>query len=106
MLTQGGASAAYGELRSIAHGPASRFGGAMLTNEQFAEQIGITRQAVGAYETGVASPRDEVFSRIIAIARQPPAFFTTPRKRNAERFRMPNWRSLAAAYRARDRSKR
>jgi Zn-dependent peptidase ImmA (M78 family)/transcriptional regulator with XRE-family HTH domain len=65
-----------------------------LTDEQFAEQIGVTRQAVGAYETGVASPRGDVFSRIIAVTRQPPAFFTTARKRNAERFRMPNWRSL------------
>jgi Zn-dependent peptidase ImmA (M78 family)/DNA-binding XRE family transcriptional regulator len=65
-----------------------------LTDDQFAEQIGITRQAVGTYETGVASPRGDVFSRIIAVTRQPPAFFTNARKRNAERFRMPNWRSL------------
>src|SRR5689334_14298696 len=65
-----------------------------LTDEQFAERIGVSRQAVGSYETGVASPRGEVFSRIIAVTRQAPAFFTTSRKRNAERFRMPNWRSL------------
>jgi Zn-dependent peptidase ImmA (M78 family)/transcriptional regulator with XRE-family HTH domain len=65
-----------------------------LTDEQFADQIGVTRQAVGTYETGAASPRGDVFSRIIAVTRQPPAFFTTARKRNAERFRMPNWRSL------------
>src|SRR5262249_20535048 len=65
-----------------------------LTDEQFADQIGVTRQAVGAYETGAASPRGDVFSKIIAVTHQPPAFFTTARKRNAERFRMPNWRSL------------
>jgi Zn-dependent peptidase ImmA (M78 family)/DNA-binding XRE family transcriptional regulator len=65
-----------------------------LTDEQLADQIGVTRQAVGTYETGVASPRGDVFSRIIAVTRQPPAFFTIARKRNAERFRMPNWRSL------------
>jgi Zn-dependent peptidase ImmA (M78 family)/transcriptional regulator with XRE-family HTH domain len=65
-----------------------------LTDEQFADQIGVTRQAVGTYETGAASPRADVFSRIIAVTRQPPAFFTTARNRNAERFRMPNWRSL------------
>jgi Zn-dependent peptidase ImmA (M78 family)/DNA-binding XRE family transcriptional regulator len=65
-----------------------------LTDQQFADKIGVTRQAVGTYETGVASPRGDVFSRIIAVTRQPPAFFTTARKRNVERFRMPNWRSL------------
>ena len=35
-----------------------------------------------------------MFSRIIAVTGQPPAFFTTPRKHNAERFLTPTWRSL------------
>ena len=65
-----------------------------LTDEQFSDAIGVSRQAVGYYETGVSSPRGDVFSKIIAVTRQPPAFFTTVRRKSAERFRMPNWRSL------------
>jgi Zn-dependent peptidase ImmA (M78 family)/DNA-binding XRE family transcriptional regulator len=65
-----------------------------MTDEQFADAIGVTRQSVGGYETGVTTPRGEVFSKIIAVTRQPPPFFTTPRKHNAERFLTPTWRSL------------
>lgn len=65
-----------------------------MTDEEFADAIGVTRQSVGAYETGAKSPRGEVFSKIIAVTRQPPTFFTTPRKHGAERFLAPTWRSL------------
>lgn len=65
-----------------------------MTDEQFAEAIGVSRQSVGNYETGAVSPRGEVFSKIIAVTRQPPGFFTTPRKHIAERFLTPTWRSL------------
>ncbi len=65
-----------------------------FTDEQFADLIGVSRQSVGFYETGAAAPRGEVFSKIIAITRQPPTFFTVERKRSGDRFRMPNWRSL------------
>jgi Zn-dependent peptidase ImmA (M78 family)/DNA-binding XRE family transcriptional regulator len=65
-----------------------------LTDEQFADLLGVTRQAVGHYETGQGSPRGEVLKRIIAVTGQPPSFFTTQRKRAGERFRVPNWRSL------------
>src|SRR5258708_5021452 len=65
-----------------------------LTDEQFADAIGVSRQAVGYYETGVTSPRGDTFSKIIATTGQPPSFFTNDRRRSAERFRMPNWRSL------------
>src|ERR1700733_15292309 len=65
-----------------------------MTDEQFADAIGVTRQAVGTYETGAFSPRGGVFSKIISTTQQPPAFFTTPRKHNAERFQTPTWRSL------------
>ncbi len=65
-----------------------------FTDEQFADLIGVSRQSVGFYETGAAAPRGEVFSKIIAITRQPPTFFTVERKRIGDRFRMPNWRSL------------
>lgn len=65
-----------------------------LTDEQFAELIGVSRQSVGTYETGAFAPRGEVFSKIIAITRQPPAFFTATRKHRAESFLPPTWRSL------------
>ena len=65
-----------------------------MTDGQFADAIGVSRQAVGTYETGAFTPRGDVFSKIIAITRQPPGFFTTQRKHNAERFLTPTWRSL------------
>ncbi|ANL28598.1 helix-turn-helix domain-containing protein [Rhizobium phaseoli] len=64
-----------------------------LTDEQFAEQIGVSRGAVGHYETGMIAPRGDVFARIIDVTGQPASFFTTSRNRSA-RLRMPNWRSL------------
>ncbi len=63
-----------------------------LTDEQFAEEIGVTRQSVGHFETGQSRPSGETFSRIISVTGQPPSFFTTARHR--DRFRVPNWRSL------------
>ena len=65
-----------------------------MSDEQFADAIGVTRQSVGTYETRAFAPRGDVFSRIIAVTRQPPGFFTTPRKHTAERFLTPTWRSL------------
>ncbi len=65
-----------------------------LTDEQFADAIGVSRGAIGHYETGLSAPRGEIFARIIEVTGQPPSFFTTPRNRSVSRFRMPNWRSL------------
>jgi Zn-dependent peptidase ImmA (M78 family)/DNA-binding XRE family transcriptional regulator len=65
-----------------------------MTDEQFADAIGVSRQSVGTYETGAFAPRGDVFSKIIAVTQQPPAFFTAPRKHNLERFLAPTWRSL------------
>jgi Zn-dependent peptidase ImmA (M78 family)/transcriptional regulator with XRE-family HTH domain len=65
-----------------------------LTDVTFADAIGVTRQSVGNYDTGVVSPRGDVFSKIIAVTRQPPAFFTTSRKHSAPQFQTPTWRSL------------
>ena len=65
-----------------------------MSDEQFADAIGVTRQSVGTYETRAFAPRGDVFSKIIAVTRQPPGFFTTPRKHTAERFLTPTWRSL------------
>lgn len=68
--------------------------GAGFTDEKFAEAIGVTRQAIATYETGIASPSGDAFSRILAVTRQPPSFFTADRRKGIERFQMPNWRSL------------
>lgn len=65
-----------------------------FTDEQFADELGVSRGAIGHYETGLSAPRGEVFARIIEVTGQPPSFFTTPRNRSVSRFRMPNWRSL------------
>lgn len=65
-----------------------------LTDDRFADEIGVSRSAVGHYETGVVSPRGDIFAKIVDVTSQPPAFFTTARQRPAARFRMPNWRSL------------
>ena len=65
-----------------------------MTDDELADAIGVSRQSVGSYETGATSPRGDIFSNIIAVTRQPPAFFTTLRKHNAARFRTPTWRSL------------
>jgi Zn-dependent peptidase ImmA (M78 family)/transcriptional regulator with XRE-family HTH domain len=65
-----------------------------MTDEQFADAIGVSRQSVGTYETGAFAPRGDVFSKIIAVTRQPPGFFIAPRKHTAERFLTPTWRSL------------
>lgn len=64
------------------------------TLESFAEALGITKQAIAQFETGQSSPAAETISAIIRITEQPPAFFTTARRRSSERFRMPFWRSL------------
>ena len=39
-----------------------------MTDEQFAEAIGVSRQSVGTYETGAFAPRGDVFT---AVACQP-----------------------------------
>jgi Zn-dependent peptidase ImmA (M78 family)/transcriptional regulator with XRE-family HTH domain len=65
-----------------------------LTAEHFAEAIGVTRQAVGQYEVGQSAPSAQTMTNIIAVTTQPPAFFTTARIRQAERFEIPFWRSL------------
>ena len=45
-----------------------------MSDEQFADAIGVTRQSVGTYETRAFAPRGDVFSKIIAVTRQPPGF--------------------------------
>lgn len=63
-----------------------------LTIEGFADQLGVTRQAVAQYETGQISPSGETLAKIIAITALPPAFFISQRER--ARNGMPFWRGL------------
>ncbi|ESY80719.1 hypothetical protein X739_28700 [Mesorhizobium sp. LNHC220B00] len=64
------------------------------TVESFAELLGVTRQAVGQYETGQIAPSAEALSKIIAATGQPPSFFTTSRPRDVGSFGSPFWRGL------------
>jgi Zn-dependent peptidase ImmA (M78 family)/transcriptional regulator with XRE-family HTH domain len=65
-----------------------------LTMEEFAEQLGISKQAVGQYEVGQIAPGAPVMSSIIALTGQPPSFFTAARVRSADGFGIPYWRGL------------
>ena len=64
------------------------------TSEEFAELLGVTRQALAQYEGGQTMPRPEIMSKIIGETAQPTTFFTTS-KRHAS----PN-RPLPQAFRA------
>lgn len=61
--------------------------------ENFAERLGVTRQAVAQYETGQASPSGEVMRKIVAETAQPVAFFATAPARAGEP-KSPFFRSL------------
>jgi Zn-dependent peptidase ImmA (M78 family)/transcriptional regulator with XRE-family HTH domain len=65
-----------------------------LTLEKLADLVGVTRQAVAQYETGQNGPSADVFSKIVNITRQPPAYFVHPRRRKADGASAPFWRSL------------
>ena len=64
-----------------------------LQLETFAEMLGVTKQAVARYESGLIGPSGEVMRKIIAITAQPPDFFVTPRQRAASGI-LPFWRGL------------
>lgn len=61
--------------------------------EDFADVLGVSKQAIAQYETGQSSPSGEVMSRIIGETAQPLTFFTTPPRRLGEPS-PPFWRSL------------
>src|SRR5262245_36362695 len=50
---------------------------ARLSQTELAELIGVSRQAVSAYERGDKSPEPATFQKIADILSQPVAFFTT-----------------------------
>jgi Zn-dependent peptidase ImmA (M78 family)/DNA-binding XRE family transcriptional regulator len=64
-----------------------------LTLEQFADLLGVTKQAVARFENGNAVPSGDKMRRIIDITEQPPSFFVAPRERAANGI-SPYWRGL------------
>ncbi len=64
-----------------------------LQPETFAELIGVSRQAVARFESGLMSPSGETMRKIIAITRLPPAFFVASKDRSANGI-TPFWRGL------------
>lgn len=64
-----------------------------LQLEAFAELLGVTKQAVAQYESGLSTPGGEVIGKIIAHTAQPPSFFVTLRQRAASGI-SPFWRGL------------
>lgn len=49
---------------------------ARINQTELSERIGVTRQAVSAYERGAKVPEAETFTRICEVLDQPPGFFT------------------------------
>jgi Zn-dependent peptidase ImmA (M78 family)/DNA-binding XRE family transcriptional regulator len=64
-----------------------------LQLEAFAECLGVTKQAVAQYESGLCAPSGGVMGKIIAHTAQPPSFFVTFRERAASGL-SPFWRGL------------
>ncbi len=64
-----------------------------LQLEAFAERLGVTKQAVAQYESGLSAPSGAVMGKIIACTGQPPSFFVTYRERAASGI-SPFWRGL------------
>jgi Zn-dependent peptidase ImmA (M78 family)/transcriptional regulator with XRE-family HTH domain len=64
-----------------------------LQLEGLAEILGLTKQAVARFESGLISPSGETMGRIIAETKQPPSFFVMPRQRPAAGIK-PFWRGL------------
>jgi Zn-dependent peptidase ImmA (M78 family)/transcriptional regulator with XRE-family HTH domain len=64
-----------------------------FTLDGFADALGVTRQAVAQYETGLSAPSGETMAKIIALTEQPLAFFTTLPARAGDP-RAMFWRSL------------
>lgn len=61
---------------------------------EFAEIIGISKQALSQLEIGHTSPSPETFEKIVRATGQPLAFFTRPRPRARDLFGATFWRSL------------
>jgi len=64
-----------------------------FTLETFAAALGVSKQAVAQYETGIITPSGEVMSKIIGMTLQPLSFFTSAPARTGE-LTTAFWRSL------------
>src|SRR5262249_49189872 len=51
---------------------------ARLSQEELGDRIGVTRQAVSAYERGDKTPEPATFQKIAETLKQPVGFFTNP----------------------------
>ena len=65
-----------------------------FTSEEFAELIGVSRQALAQYELGQTRPRPEILSKIVGETAQPLSFFTTEKRFASPNMGHPFWRSL------------
>ncbi|MGD9766238.1 MAG: helix-turn-helix domain-containing protein [Pseudolabrys sp.] len=63
-----------------------------LTVEDFADALGLTRQAIAQHETGQTMPSAETLSKIISATALPPSFFVSHRDRSLHE--TPFWRGL------------
>lgn len=48
-----------------------------FTQEELGSRVGVTRQAISAYESGEKTPEPETFSQLTAALRQPARYFTS-----------------------------
>jgi Zn-dependent peptidase ImmA (M78 family)/DNA-binding XRE family transcriptional regulator len=64
-----------------------------FTLDAFADALGVTKQAVAQYETGIIAPGGDVMSKIIQRTEQPLSFFTSPAARAGD-LTTAFWRSL------------
>ncbi len=65
-----------------------------FSSEDFAERIGVSRQALAQYELGQTLPRPEVMSAIIGVTAQPTSFFTKAQRHASPHLGHPFWRDL------------
>ena len=64
-----------------------------FTLEAFAEALGVSKQAVAQYETGIIAPSGEIMSKVISLTEQPLSFFTSTPARTGD-LTTAFWRSL------------
>jgi Zn-dependent peptidase ImmA (M78 family)/DNA-binding XRE family transcriptional regulator len=64
-----------------------------FTSEEFAEKIGVSRQALSKFESGLLAPSGETMRKIIAETALPPSFFVASKQRSANGI-SPFWRGL------------
>lgn len=67
------------------------------SSKEFADLLGVSRQALAQYEGGQTTPRPEIMSKIIRETGQPVSFFTTYKREVPPNMGVPFWRSLNRA---------